>query len=435
MWADFDPQVLAEALLALSNSKPTPAGPLCPNIRSLDWGHLVGENHEISPYIRLFLGPHTKHLALTVYDADFTWLSIIHSLPRDYPGITDITFDWTIDQCSDVISDTVCQWNRLESFTWHGDLSYRAFVHLAGLPTLRKIDMSIPNLSGDRQRHLATLQRPAFRALRSALVSCQNFFSCTSLIEITPSYLELDSITVRIEDDHDHDHEAFIVGYFLQMLNAQCSHTALTVLELDDSRRWPTHFSDEHVISDDMFRPLLAFTNMAELTIYTPHAFRLSNRILGDIAASWIQLRWLKLGTLCGWAGQSQITLAGLIPLLALPKLEGLNIVINASSVDYTLDMPPTGLSNTKITQLSLADSVIQSAHSVAAFLSDVLPNVRQIHSWNDAVARNASVSPADAKKYRVRWLEVAMLIETIAKVRKQERSGAREHIDASGTT
>jgi hypothetical protein len=256
-----------------------------------------------------------------------------------------------------------------------------------------------------------------------------------SLIKIIPLYLELDSIIVQIEDDHDHNHEASLVGDFLQRLNARCSHTALTVLELDDSRRWPTHFSDEYVISDDMFRPLLAFTNMAELTIYTPHAFGLGNEILRDIAASWIQLRSLRLGTLRGWAGRSRITLAGLIPLLSLPKLERLNIVINASTVDYTLDMPPTGLSNTKITQLFLADSVIQNAHSVAAFLSDVLPNVRQIHSWNETVARNASVSPAGAKKYRVRWLEVATLIETIAKVRKQERSSVREHIDASGPT
>jgi hypothetical protein len=74
----------------------------------------------------------------------------------------------------------------------------------------------------------------------------------------------------------------------------------------------------------------------------------------------------------------SQITLAGLIPLSSLPDLEKLSIVLNASAV---LDIPPTEVSNTRISSLDFGDSIIQNDHAVAAFLSDVLPNVRTIYS------------------------------------------------------
>jgi len=89
--------------------------------------------------------------------------------------------------------------------------------------------------------------------------------------------------------------------------------------------------------------------------------------------------------------------------------------------------MPPTRVSNTKIFNLHLADSVIRNEHSVAAFLSDILPNVRVINSWYPEAAQNASVSLANAKKYKARWNRAAALIPTFAGVREQERKAARK--------
>jgi hypothetical protein len=72
-----------------------------------------------------------------------------------------------------------------------------------------------------------------------------------------------------------------------------------------------------------------------------------------------------------------------------------------------------------------LADSVIYNAYPVAAFLSDVFPNLRKIDSWSDAAARNASVSMADGEKYRSRWRKVASLTKATVKVRKQKKEAA----------
>ncbi|KIM84066.1 hypothetical protein PILCRDRAFT_6373, partial [Piloderma croceum F 1598] len=394
------------------------------------------EDNEIFPYIRLFLGPNTKRLSFSLDDADFSRISIILSLPRDYPGLTDIDIhsSETDDEAwYDAISDTVCQWNHLESITWSGDFSCRALIHLAGLSTLRRIDIYIPNLSvPDWQKYHSALQGDGFPALASAIIHCKDITSCTSLIDKT-SLRQLDSIAIDFYNDRDKAADVGDVGHFFRTLNARCSHTTLTTFEIEDY--FFRHSYPVGAIDEDLFRPLLEFRNMTEFHVDFPFAFRLGNRILDDIAASWKHLQSLDIGTRGGWAGQSQISLGGLVPLLSLPKLKKLGIVIDASVVEHTLDSPPTGVRNTKISRLDLADSVIQDEHSVAAFLSDVLPNVETIDSWQDSAAHNASVSLAKAKKYKDRWNTVAGLIKTFAKVREQERRCMVKATEGGGST
>jgi hypothetical protein len=409
-----------------------PSAPLCPNIRSLEWDVLSSDNNEIFPHIRLFLGPSTKCLALSLSGADFSRISIILSLPRDCPGLTDIGFysDGDDEVWGDAISDTVCQWNRLESVAWLGDFSCRALIHLAGLSTLRRIDIRIPDFSApDWQKYHSALQGDGFQALASAIFHSKDITSCTSLIDKT-SLRQLGSIFISFYHGLN---QAADVGHFFRTLNARCSHTTLTKFEVGPSfSRYPHPLG---VVDEDLFRPLLEFRNMTYFHIEFPLAFRLGNRTLNDIAASWKHLQSLHIGTRGGWAGQSRISLGGLVPLLSLPKLQRLGIVINASVVEHTLDLPPTGVCNTKIFRLDLADSVIQDEHSVAAFLSDVLPNVKRIDSWHDDAAYNASVSLAEAKKYKNRWNIVAGLIETFAKVREQERRCVGKATQGDGST
>jgi len=428
--ANAIPETGVDVFRALSSSKPTLAGPLCPNLHTLIWSSLLmgpdDEVSEIFEYLRLFLRPNVRHLEFPLNDADLTRMSIILSLPYDYPGLTALEIDDYVDDgdkkyAGGVISDAVCQWNQLELFSWSGYLSYRALVHLAGLTKLQTMIVSIPDLSiADWQTHLSTLQAPGFCALRKAVIYCDHILSYASLIDIT-SPRKLDSISLTVRNPP----EAAAMGHLFQTLHTRCSHTTLTQFTVQNYRCSHTHPFDP--IDEEMFRPLLAFPNMAEVLINIPLACRLSNSVLRDISTSWPRLRSLCINARGGWAGQSQITLTGLIPLLSLPQLQELSIAINATVVDHTLNMPPTGVFNTKICDLNLADSVIQNEHAVAAFLSDILPNVRRIDSWFYNVARNASVSPADAEKYNARWNTVAALIVTFAAVREQERKATRK--------
>lgn len=361
------------------------------------------------PYIRHFLGPSTKHLILNLNQASLINLSIILSLPHDYPGITHLDLQQSSDMGYGTISDAVCQWNELRSFTWQDqELIYPALLlHLANLPNLQDISVLLPD-----QSHLSSFYQLGFRALRNAEFRCNNISSCTSLMDVTSSQCPIERMTVRIDQRPD----TMSLRSFFQTLNARCSQKTLSEISIICSNRYHRLTPDQNIIDEETIQPLLAFRNMRHVTINIPRPFSLGNKTMRDITTSWTQLRSLAIGGPGGWGGHSRITLTGLISLLSLSKLDRLRIVIDASSVNHTLNMPKTGVPNTKLSILQLGDSVIHDAPSVAACLSYVLPNVRVIHSWGDSVANVAAISVQDAQKYQSRWKEVASLIEAAAK-------------------
>jgi hypothetical protein len=213
---------------------------------------------------------------------------------------------------------------------------------------------------------------------------------------------------------------AMAMDYIFQAINTCCSHLMLTTLvikESDMSTQLPVGWT----IKEDMLRPLLVFTNITKIHILTTHPFDLGNKMVRDMATAWPRLQSIQLSE-AGWAGQSRVTLAGIIPLISIPTLRDLGIVINASTVEHTLDMPLVGVSNTNIRYLFLGDSLIKDAHLVAAFLSEVLPKVQIIESWDHFVVQRASVPPAQAQKYQALWNEVLCLIKTVVRIRQQER-------------
>ena len=84
--------------------------------------------------------------------------------------------------------------------------------------------------------------------------------------------------------------------------------------------------------------------------------------------------------------------------------------------------MPPLGILQYKyITVVIARNCPIKDPHMVAAFLSDVLPNVTAIVSGG---VTDVSDSPEEALEYHKRWHKVQSLIRVITKVRQQERMG-----------
>ena len=158
---------------------------------------------------------------------DFSRISIILSLPRNYPGLTHINIYSVEDSnlwCND-ISDTVCQWNCLKLVSWGGDISCCALIHLVRLSTLHRISIHIPDLiAPDWQRYHSALQVDSFQALTQANIFCKDITSCTSQVNRT-SLHQLVSITIDFYDGHN---MAADVGYFFQTLSTRCSHTTLT---------------------------------------------------------------------------------------------------------------------------------------------------------------------------------------------------------------
>jgi hypothetical protein len=169
-------------------------------------------------------------------------------------------------------------------------------------------------------------------------------------------------------------------------------------------------------------RPLLAFHNLTKIEINPVRCgIGLDDVAIMEFGKAWPHLQVLDLGTYHGW-GHKGISLKALVSLIArCPDLNTLNIVIDGTLVKrYSLDKPggTKHIRNEAITSLTIGDSRIRHPASVAAFMSDILPNVEEISAWKsvELAAHN------EARKYRIRWQEVAKLLVTFAMVRDQER-------------
>ncbi|KAG2357956.1 hypothetical protein BDR07DRAFT_1418929 [Suillus spraguei] len=139
-------------------------------------------------------------------------------------------------------------------------------------------------------------------------------------------------------------------------------------------------------------------------------------------AKSWPKLKKLRLADEGRWItpARPKITLDGFASLLLhCPDLCSLGIGMDATSYSVvTPEVPGSGVVNTKITTLSVGASLIESPLAVAAFLSSVLPNLKNILSKVDT-----GYVTAASETHRVKWTKASKYLRDVDMIRKQERT------------
>jgi len=271
-------------------------------------------------------------------------------------------------------------------------------------------------LEDESFQYLADASRPAFVALRELSVSCPSVSSCSALLNAI-SWHQLESVDVNVTGIPDN---AALMKMFFHVLSTQCSSTSLKRITIMMFTSMPNNSLDRYIVDEDILSPLLPFQNLTALEIYSCHAFRISNNTLHRMAMSWGRLRTLELGSY-GWAGQSKVTLAGLVPLVQYcAELVDLGIVVDATTVDPPLYIPKA---NIKVEHLRLGDSVIHDPAAVAAYLSALFPKLHSVCSWFGVTARQPAITWQKKEQYRDRWEEVVRLTKIFADVRHVERN------------
>jgi len=99
------------------------------------------------------------------------------------------------------------------------------------------------------------------------------------------------------------------------------------------------------------------------------------------------------------------------------PELEVLGMMIDAKNVNGYEERPGRGSLGTRLRELVVFDSSINDPHRVAAFISDIFPNVVEI---SFSLFKNFASITHDRTK-RTKWKEVEKLIPIFAAVRRQE--------------
>lgn len=371
------------------------------------------------PLIRAFFGPLTR-LHLHLEKVGIMHLSLLSSLQVAYPSLLHFSLgcSLTSDALLKAVSNLVMQWHRLESLSC-GLLTQEAWAHIALLPTLRQLQVELPDdilfysTVSTKLGHL-----PAFNHLKSLHLFASSLTSCTTVLRLLSSS-RIETIHLRVRSGS----RAPDLQNFFDTLRSRCVHHCLRSITVSESGPWLDAGSGGRVIEINTLRPLLAFRGLERVEINPVRCgIDLHDEAVEEFGKAWRNLRVLDLGTHYGW-GHKGISLKALVFLIDnCPRLRILNLVIDGTQVkQYSLDKPggSQGICNETIASLIIGDSKIRkTVAQVAAFLSDILPNVEEISAWDspDLVDRD------EGRKYRKRWQEVSKLLGTFAMVREQER-------------
>ncbi|KAH7908724.1 hypothetical protein BJ138DRAFT_323541 [Hygrophoropsis aurantiaca] len=319
---------------------------------------------------------------------------------------------------TDTICDTFKKFHHL-TVVRCDKITESAAKHFSEMPSLQFLHFTMPkDLSFNSIRD----NRPSemFVALQRLHIHSETLDACLRFQHLTRSS-SLRSITYTVDDERTADRWKEI----FTSLAATPSYHDLSVLDLTELTFAGKDYTDEYILDFPKLKPLLQFKNLTRLKIETFCTFKLDNAAIKEMAQAWPRLLSLDLSYReDGWELEPEITLHGLLPLLRnCPGLQHLGIVVDGRYITANPHkLPGGGVRNTSLTTLWLADSPITRPPLVAAFLSSVAPNIRNIMSWD---TEPLALRPR-ARKYKRRWKIVKRMIPVLSMARTQERNGCR---------
>ncbi|KAG2071604.1 hypothetical protein BDR04DRAFT_1231037 [Suillus decipiens] len=451
---------------------PPTNSPLFPNLKSILWND---ERPETFSFIRTLSGPTVTSLAITVTNDTRKWhipeLGILASLPYVCPNVTEVTLPTNIS-CNDFLSlsEALCAWNNLKVIKC-GVIESTALAHLAKQPTLRKLSFNMINNVGLRLD--SSLPSGAFSCVRDFEIRAANMsFLDTFINRLGGSPA---SLHVLVDTNPPPTSITSLFTSLRRFSSAHLQDLSLRLMTPPSPRVTPVHQAPLHLLAPAQppanagpyvaptlnvmghpislgyqpvpnafypwpsgsvptsgslpacstltlrdFIPLTCFKSLGRIDISINHSIHLNDNDLQTLASAWPYLYSFSLNDTAGWRARSGITRTGLVTMLdCCPDLQKLCIALNT---DAFMEVPSDreGVENTAMRTLGLADSLIETraTMAVAAFLSDIFPNLTTIVAWDSVVMRRRP----NAGLYAERWMHVSDQVRGMNQVRAQER-------------
>lgn len=386
-------------------SPPNPSF-LLPNLRTFTWHCLSTRSaglDDMFAFMRLLFSHNLAEAQLIVSEyalaafSDFGCTSLRKLVIQSHNAVS-----------ANVTEDVICKLSALKSLTCgDSEVSVATLHHLAQFPSLSRLTISL----GDDIPYALTLPKFPFSKLRYLTINTKSINPCLSMLKAT-------NWNIRCF------HHRMDAGYdpagrkvFLELLPQQLSHESLKCISL---RTVAPHQDDDPITNPFSLKPLFSFKNLFNLELSGTVLPWLDNDELQKLAIAWPQLRVLILLQKAGLYRVPQVDLTGLVLLLEhCPELYQLTLSVNAIFDTKAPPAPPIRcIGNKLITSINFSNSPITKIAEVAAFLSAIVPNLRETLSWTEEV-----IYPSEkVHKYRKRWDDVAELVRVFAEVRKQER-------------
>ncbi|KAG5653743.1 hypothetical protein H0H81_010830 [Sphagnurus paluster] len=341
-------------------------------------------------------------------------LSFLAALPGQYPNLSILSLNLaTHPRVMDVTSAAVIKWDQLLSLSV-GGLSVHAFTHIATIPTLSFLSLKIPDTL---EMVLPTFLESPFPALRSiAMHSAELSFSSRLLRLMSPGSA-LRSICIEGEEDSTAVHTWEDI---IRTVVGTCLSSSLQCLSIEDYKPQNVEIDtaeQELVLPGNCIRPLLVFKNLTNVCLRVCHGIDLDDNLLLELAMALPLIQTLIL-TSAHKPRLARATLASFVSFAQhCQSMDQLSITLNARRIPAA---PTVKICNPKMRILYVGLSPIRTknAPKVAAFLSDLFPNLRTvINRYGDC--REDETDPVT--QLDKAWTQVDSLVTLFAGVRAQE--------------
>jgi hypothetical protein len=380
---------------------------LLPRLRQLTWSVL---NDDVYPYILLFLSPNIKDLDVMigtgVAASDSMRFSLLASLASQCPFVHSVALhtqgnlliSWRdlFSRRSSGACTLFTLWTGLESLSLQNlDLGPLTDV-LVGLPALTKLTLHSCHASSSSQNSIK-----GFSKLQHLFLIDCNFDSCLHVLKCMYSP-PLACINIRVMGAPDQTQWAEL---FNELKNGVLQDD-LSIMSISS---WAAGLRNVS-LSFQTISPLLSFQHITQFRLYGMCSLDLGDGDIMRVAKAWPRLQVFKICPSGTRHGPSRSTVHALVPFAKYcHRLENLALTIDATAVSNYEEKPGKGICSTRLRELGVHDSPINDPGRVAAFISDVFPNVGRLR---------VSVTGEDQKR---KWKEVEKLIPVFAAVRRQE--------------
>ncbi|KAH0826689.1 hypothetical protein J3R83DRAFT_5080 [Lanmaoa asiatica] len=393
-----------DVIFALST--PPSYGPLIPYLRTLHWDK---PNRKYASLLRLLLTPSLVSLELSYCALRSPEVSILTSIGTVCPSLKTLgiishkPFANILDAKGEkILSEALLCLHSLESLICPA-LDETAIVHLSHLPLLVELSLEL-QLDFQLEKVKPYVAPPAFASVQSLTLHSSALSTLTSLLE--PMRFKPSSVSFVVASTPTPD---ALRLFFLALVSA-CGSEQLSRISLTTSSERQRGIPPQQTRSNSTAPCDIAIDDDA-ITTLTKH---------------WPKLTVLLLNAKSGWGITSRVTHHGLITLVSRwAALTDLALAVDFSEIDGPhVDIPESrpgnGVTNDKCLVANFVTSAIMYPVTVAAFLSDICPELEAIKSsWNHSIL-GTDVDLDEMDIYRERWEEVENLLPAFSAVRRQ---------------
>jgi hypothetical protein len=351
---------------------------LLPNLKELRWHP---EDDAIFPFIQLFLAPNIINFRIGLIGSPLIRISFLTTLSIRYPYLTHLELDYSLrsfgkdaERYKEVISAAICSWHNLKCLSVRA-LSSNGIRHAATLPSLQKL--SFFDVKNTHPPGLPLSEgSPAFQALTHLEVYCDRLTFCSGIVKTMS-----DGILREVDVEFIAPASSSEWMEFLKALNEHCSHASLLKIsaanyEFHDIRGDQI---PEFTIRTMHLKSLLSFHCLTDVYLRPSGSIDIDDADVQSMAMAWPKIQRLHLGG--EPLGHPCVTLSGLTPFAEHCKaLRNLTISVDATIIPILKPGPKT--SSGSLIEFHAFHSPIAQPEQVAAFLSDLFPNLSYIDNF-----------------------------------------------------